>query len=68
MSAPAKAAPRWISVRAASQRIGLPPYKIQRLIDCQAVEALHLPRSRPMVSAADLDRLAKEAIRPAITT
>jgi hypothetical protein len=68
MSAPAKTAPRWISPRAAAIRLGLPKYKIQKLIDRRAVEVLRLPGMRPMISAESLERLEAAAIRPAVTT
>jgi predicted site-specific integrase-resolvase len=61
----ATAGGRWISVRAASERLGINRHKMQRLVRAGVVEALCLPQSRPLVSAADVERLAKECRRPA---
>jgi hypothetical protein len=55
----------WISIRAAADRLGVPEFRIKMLMEQGFVDVLRLPGSKPLVSAADLDRLRDESIKPA---
>lgn len=57
---------KWITVRAASRRLGIPLHKMQELVRLGLVETLVLPRSRPLIAVEDLERLRQEAHRPAV--
>jgi hypothetical protein len=52
---------RWISLRAAAARLEIPRHIMRRLMHKGLVESLRLPRSRPVVSAQDVERLLKES-------
>jgi hypothetical protein len=56
---------RWITMRAAAERLGIPRHKMRLLVKASAVETFQLPKSRPLVSAQDVERLAQQCQRPA---
>jgi excisionase family DNA binding protein len=65
-AAPDTGAERWLSVRAAANRLGIPPYTMRRLVRRGIVKTRRLPGMRPLVSEADVDRLARVHTAPAV--
>jgi hypothetical protein len=63
-AAPEAGAERWISVRAASDRLGIPAHAMRRLVRRGIITTRRLPGMRPLVSEADVDRLARESTQP----
>jgi phosphoglycerate dehydrogenase-like enzyme len=57
---------RWMSIRAAAARLGVSSSKMAEMVRQGMVTSLHLPHSRPKVNAEDLERLRREAYRPAV--
>jgi hypothetical protein len=56
----------WVGTRRAAELLGVPHYKMQALVRQGLVQTLQLPRSRPKVSVADIERIKREALRPAV--
>jgi excisionase family DNA binding protein len=59
-AAPEVGAERWISVRAASDRLGIPAPTMRRLVRRGMITTRRLPGTRPLVLEADVERLAQE--------
>jgi excisionase family DNA binding protein len=55
---------RWISVRAASDRLGISRHTMRRLVQRGIVRTRRLPGTHPLVSEADVDRLARDHTSP----
>jgi predicted site-specific integrase-resolvase len=62
-AAPEVGAERWISLRAASNRLGIPVHTMRRLVRRGIVKTRRLPGTRPVVSEADVDRLDRDSTR-----
>jgi excisionase family DNA binding protein len=64
-SPPAEKLPGYISTRAAARALGTSTEVILRLIEQGQLGSFRLPGSPPKVKAADVERLRREALRPA---
>lgn len=57
----------WITFKEAGKRLQLQPKVIQRLVENNQLTTQTIPGCRTRISAADVDRLARESITPAVT-
>lgn len=60
-------AERWLSVRAAADRLGIPPHTMRRLVRRGIIRTRRLPGTHPLVCECDVDRLAQDHTTPAPT-
>ena len=57
----------WVTTRAARERLGITSDQVRKLIRQGSLTSRQLPGLRPLVAADDVDRLARESVRPATT-
>lgn len=58
----------WITYKEAGKRLQLQPKVIQRLVDSKQLTTQTIPGCRTRISAADVERFARENITPAVTS